>query len=332
MVPGMRAWRVDELDHPSVSLQMVDDVPEPVPGPDEVRIRVEGGNINFADILLCQGIYQDRPGVPFTPGLETSGTIEAVGPGVDLAVGTRIAGMAALPSGGYAEQALVRAPTALVFPDDVEPAAATVLYSTFQTSHVGLHHRAGLRAGEWLLVHGASSGVGAAAVQLGAAAGAQVIATAGSESKRAHCTELGADHVLDSRSSDLRSTIMELTDGRGVDVAFDPVGGDVGEVTRRVMAWEGRLVVIGFASGDIPTYPANHVLVKNYAVIGLHWGAYVDHGGRRVIEAAHADLIELYRAGRITSNVTGTIALDDVPDALAALEARTVTGRLVLTP
>lgn len=315
-----------------MSLRLVEDLPQPEPGPDQVRIRVEAGNINFADILLCQGIYQDRPGVPFTPGLETSGIVEAVGPGVDLAVGSRIAGMAALPSGGYAEQALARAPTALVFPDDIPPEAATVLYSTFQTSHVGLHHRAGLQAGEWLLVHGASSGVGAAAVQLGVAADARVIATAGSSDKRDHCRELGAHHVLDSRDPALRESVLELTEGHGVDVAFDPVGGAVGEMTRRVMAWEGRLVVIGFASGDIPTYPANHVLVKNYSVLGLHWGAYVEHGGRSVIDAAHADLVELFRQARIRADVTRTVRLDDLPEALAALEDRVVTGRLVLTP
>lgn len=328
----MRAWRVEELGHPSASLRLRDDVPVPEPGPDQVRIRVEAGNVNFADILLCQGIYQDRPGVPFTPGLETSGVVDATGPGVDLQLGTRIAAMAALPAGGYAELALVRSPTALVVPDDIPPDAATVLYSTFQTAHVGLHHRGGLKEGEWLLVHGASSGVGAAAVQLGSAAGARVIATAGDAPRRAHCADLGAHHVLDSRRVDLHAEVMALTDGHGVDVAFDPVGGPLGDATRRVMAWEGRLIVIGFASGEIPSHPANHVLVKNYAVVGLHWGAYVEHGGRSVVEAAHDDLIELYRAGRIRSDVSSTVDLDGVPGALAALEDRSVIGRLVLTP
>lgn len=328
----MRAWRVHELGHPSEALTLEDDVPSPEPGEGEVRIRVEAGTINFADILLCQGIYQDRPGVPFTPGLETAGTVEAVGPGVELEPGTRIGGMSALPAGGYAEQALVRAPTALTMPEDVGADAATVLYSTFQTAHVGLHHRAGLAEGEWLLVHGASSGVGAAAVQLGAAAGARVIATAGGDEKRAHVAALGADHVLDSRDDDVRSAVMDLTGGRGVDVAFDPVGGPLGDVTRRVMAWEGRLVVIGFASGDVPAYPGNHLLVKNYAVLGLHWGAYVEHGGRPVIEAAHEELIELYLAGRIVADVTERVPLDGIPAALAALESREVVGRLVVTP
>ena len=328
----VRAWRVDELGHPSTSLRLEPDLPRPEPGPGQVRVRVEAGNINFADILLCQGIYQDRPGLPFTPGLETAGIVDTVGEGVDLEPGALIAAMAALPSGGYAEYALARAATALVFPDDIPAPAATVLYSTFQTAHVGLHHRARLSEGEWLLVHGASSGVGEAALQLGVAAGARVIATAGSSAKREHCGGLGAHHVLDSRGPDLRSEIMDLTGGRGVDVAFDPVGGPVGDTTRRVMAWEGRLVVIGFASGDVPNYPGNHILVKNYAVIGLHWGAYVEHGQRAVLDQAHADLVGLYRRGAIRPPISSTIPLEGIPEALAALEDRSVIGRLVLIP
>ena len=328
----MRAWRVDELGHPSESLHLRNDVDVPEPGEGQVRITVEAGNINFADILLCQGIYQERPGVPLTPGLETCGRINAVGPGVDLEVGTRIAGMSALPRGGYAEQALIKAHTAVPVPDDVDSPSATVLFSTFQTAHVGIHHRGQLAAGEWLLVHGASSGVGAAAVQLGVTAGAKVIATASSEAKRAHCADLGAHFVLDAGSENLRDEIMAITDDHGVDVAFDPVGGAVGDITRRVMAWEGRLIVIGFASGDIPSYPGNHMLVKNYSVIGLYWGAYSDRGAHDIVLAAHADLMEKFRSGKIHADVTKAYALEDVLDALSALESRTVTGRLVVTP
>ncbi len=327
----MRAWRVNELGHPSESL-VLEDVADPVPGPGEVAIRVEAGTINFADILLCQGIYQDRPGVPFTPGLETCGVVEEAGEGVNFAPGTRIAGMASLPAGGYGEKALVRGWTALEMPSDIPAADATVLYSTYQTSHVGLHHRAHLRDGEWLLVHAGAGGVGSAAVQLGAAAGARVIATAGGPAKLDACREAGAHHVVDYLADDVYASVMEITDGDGVDVAFDPVGGEVGELTRRLMAWEGRLVVVGFASGGIPSYPANHVLVKNYSVLGLHWGAYVEHGGRPVIEAAHEDLLRLYRAGDIRPPITEAVPLDEVPRALAALEARQVAGRLVVAP
>ena len=327
----MRAWRIHELGHPSTALRL-DDIPTPEPGPMEVAITVTAGNVNFADILLCQGIYQDRPGVPFTPGLETSGTVVAAGPGADVRPGVRVAGMAALPAGGFAEHALVRADTVLEFPDDIPPADVTVLYSTYQTAHVGLHHRAGLRPGETLLVHAGAGGVGSAAVQLGVAAGARVIATAGGEAKVAACRSFGAHDAIDYLDADVYEAVMSLTDGRGVDVAFDPVGGDVGEVTRRLMAWEGRLLVIGFASGGVPSYPANHVLVKNYSVVGLHWGAYAQHGGRPVIEAAHADLLRLYREGSILPPVSEVVDLDGIPAALAALEARQVSGRLVLVP
>ena len=328
----MRSWRVDELGHPSKSLRLRDDVDVPEPGEGQVRISVEAGNINFADILLCQGIYQERPGVPLTPGLETCGRINAVGPGVGLEVGIRIAGMAALPYGGYAEQALVKAHTAVPVPDDVDSPSATVLFSTFQTAHVGIHYRGQLKADEWLLVNGASSGVGAAAVQLGAAAGARVIATASTEAKRQHCTDLGAHFVFDAGSDSLRDDIMAITEGHGVDVAFDPVGGTVGEVTRRVMAWEGRLIVIGFASGEIPSYPGNHLLVKNYSAIGLYWGAYSDRGFHDIVLSAHADLMEKFQSGVIRADVTKVYALEDVLDALDALESRTVTGRLVVAP
>lgn len=327
----MRAWRVNELGHPSTSLRL-EEVDDPVPGEGEIAIRVEAGNVNFADILLCQGIYQDRPGVPFTPGLETCGIVEAVGPGVDVPLGVRVAGMSALPRGGYAEKALIRARTALPMPLDLPAADATVLYSTYQTAHVGLHHRGRLRPGEWLLVHAAAGGVGSAALQLGVAAGAKVIATAGGPDKVAHCLAEGAQHAIDYNEADLYRTVMELTDGHGVDVAFDPVGGSAGDVTRRLMAWEGRLVVIGFASGGVPDYPANHVLVKNYSVLGLHWGAYVEHGGRAVIEEAHAHLIGLYRCGAIKPVITATATLDELPAALARLESRQVSGRVVLVP
>lgn len=329
---AMRAWRVDELGHPSTSLHLRTDVDVPEPLEGQVRITVEAGNINFADILLCQGVYQERPGVPLIPGLETCGRISAVGPGVDLAIGTRIAGMAALPHGGYAEEALVKAHTAVPVPDNVDSPSATVLFSTFQTAHVGIHHRGELKAGEWLLVNGASSGVGAAAVQLGVAAGAKVIATASSKTKRQHCRELGAHFVLDASSDGLRDEIMAITEKHGVDVGFDPVGGKVGEITRRVMAWEGRLIVIGFASGEIPSYPGNHLLVKNYSVIGLYWGAYSDRGFHDIVLSAHSDLMEKFQAGVIQADVTKVYPLEDVLDALDELEGRTVTGRLVVAP
>ncbi|MFN0028813.1 MAG: NADPH:quinone oxidoreductase family protein [Acidimicrobiales bacterium] len=329
----MRAWRVNELGHPSTSL-VLEDIPIPEPGPGQVLVRVEATNVNFADILVCQGIYQDRPGVPLTPGTETCGIVQRCGEGASLAVGTRVAGMAVLPHGGYAEQALIKAATALTMPIGIPPAEATVLYSTFQTAHVGLFHRAGLRSGEWVLVHGGASGVGAAALQLAVVAGARVVATAGGADKVAYCRGLGAEVVVDSRAEGARDalyrTVMEATAGQGVDVAFDPVGGELGDITRRLMAWEGRLVVIGFASGTVPNYPANHVLVKNYAVLGMAWGEYAARR-RDVVDAAHQQLLAWHQAGRIRTDVRA-IPLLEVPAALAALESRSVTGRLAMVP
>jgi NADPH:quinone reductase-like Zn-dependent oxidoreductase len=240
--------------------------------------------------------------------------------------------MAALPAGGYAERALVRAWTAVEMPHDIPPADATALTNTYGTSHAALHHRARLQAGETLLVHAAAGGVGSAAVQLGVAAGATVIATVGSASKVPVARGLGARHVIDASATDVRAAVMDLTHGRGVDVAYDAVGGELGEITRRLIAWEGRLLVIGFAAGGIPTYPANHILVKNYSVIGLHWGAYVEHAGRDLLERTHADLMRLYRAGAIRPLIHGSVGLEQLPDALAAIERREVLGRLVVEP
>jgi NADPH2:quinone reductase len=329
----MRAWRVNELGHPSAVLRL-EDIPLPEPGAGRALVRVEATAVNFADILVCQGVYQDRPGVPLTPGTECCGVVEAAGAGVGVAVGTRVAGMSDLKHGGYAEHALLKAATMLPMPDDVAACDATVLYSTFQTAHVGLFHRGRLEPGQWALVHGAASGVGSAAVQLAVARGARVIATAGGQIKLEHCRALGAAAIVDSGGADpattLYDTVMDATGGHGVDVAFDPVGGVLGDVTRRLMAWEGRLVVIGFASGTIPSYPANHVLVKNYAVLGMAWSDYAARR-RPVVEHAHEELLRLHRGGRISTDVV-SIPMTDVPVALAALEARTVTGRLAMVP
>ncbi len=327
----MKAWRVQHLGDPDSSLHL-EEIDEPVPGPGLVRIRVESTAVNFADILVRRGIYQDRPGVPLTPGTESCGVIVDVGPDVQLDIGMRVAGLNDLRHGGFAEQALLRAPTVLPVPADLDACDATILYSTFQTAHVGLFHRAGLRAGEWVIVHGAASGVGAAAVQLAVNRGAHVVAAAGGPDKVAYCVQLGAEVTVDSRpgtaADDLYTAVMEATDGRGVEVAFDPVGGRLGGVTRRLMAWDGRLVVIGFASGEIPTYAANHVLVKGYAVMGMAWADYAARR-RPVIEAAHEEILRAHRAGQLRTDVRA-IDLAEVPAALAALESRTVIGRLAV--
>lgn len=326
----MKAWRVHQKGHYAEALTL-EDIPAPEPGPGEARIRVRAGTINFADILLCQGTYQDRPPLPFTPGLETSGIVEAVGPGVDLAPGDHVAAMSALPAGGFAEQALVRAPAALAFPRYIPFTDVTLLYSTYQTAHVALHHRGRLRAGDWLLVLAGASGVGSAAIQLGVAAEARVIATAGSPEKLDFCRQIGASHAIDHRHEDVGRRLAEITGAHGVDVVFDPVGGQITEAARRRLAWEGRHLVVGFAAGQIPDFPANHVLVKNYTVLGVHWSAYTKHD-RATVDAAHRHILELYERRQIRPVIARTVALDAVPQALGALESRDVIGRLVLVP
>jgi NADPH:quinone reductase len=326
----MRAWRVKEHGPPSESL-VLEDVEPPRPGPGEVAVDVRATSLNFADILLCEGVYQVRPPLPFTPGLEASGIVTAVGEGADVPIGAHVAGLAALPAGGYAEGALVRADAVLVFPDDVPFTDVTVLATTYQTAHVALHHRGHLQPGESLLVHAAAGGVGSAALQVGLAAGATVIATAGGPEKVELCRRLGADHAVDYRAEDLYATVMELTDGRGVDVVYDPVGGPVAEPSRRLLAWEGRYLVIGFASGEIPTFPGNHVLVKNYSIVGVHWGAYAGRS-RAVLDEAHDDLLRLYREGSVRPEVSETVPLADLPAALAALADRRTLGRVVVVP
>jgi NADPH2:quinone reductase len=194
---------------------------------------------------------------------------------------------------------------------------------------VALHHRAHLQAGETVLVLGATGGVGSTAVQLAAAAGATVIAVAGGEDKVAFARSLGAHHTVDHRREDLRTRVLELTDGEGVDIVYDAVGGEQGDQARRLLAWEGRLLVIGFASGGIPSYPANHILVKNYSVIGLHWGAYTEHGRRDLWESTHEDLLRLYRDGAIVPPIQQEVALDGIAAGLARLEDRAVLGRVV---
>jgi NADPH2:quinone reductase len=208
---------------------------------------------------------------------------------------------------------------------------AASLYITYQTGHVGLHRRAHLKAGEWLLVHAGAGGVGSAAIQLGKAAGAKVIATAGGAHKVEVCKQLGADHAIDYTSEDFVSVVKELTGGRGADVIYDPVGGDIFDQSRKCIAFEGRLVVVGFTSGRIPDAPANHLLVKNYSVVGLHWGLYRKYDPA-LFGTVHEDLTRLVEDGLVDPMVSQTLPLDEAPRALRALGDRSTVGKVVLVP
>lgn len=326
----MRAWQVRELGDPKDAL-VLEEAETPSPEPGEVMIEVEAAAMNFFDILLCRGEYQEKPDLPFTPGAEVSGTISEVGDGVDLEVGQRVLATPPLPRGGFAEQ--VAAPAAVVYPiPDTMPAPdAAAMHIVYQTAYFALHRRAALKEGETVLVHAGAGGVGSAAIQLARAAGARVLATAGGEEKVGICRDLGAEVAIDYKEENFIEVVKEVTDGRGADVVFDPVGGDVFDGSRRCVAFEGRIVVIGFAGGRIPEAPANHLLVKNYSVLGLHWGLY----GKMMpylISETHEELVRLYEQGDIKPLIYKEFPFEEVPEALELLGSRGTHGKLVTRP
>jgi NADPH:quinone reductase-like Zn-dependent oxidoreductase len=300
----------------------LDDVPEPVPGDGQVKVKVLAAALNFPDILMAQGTYQEKPPLPFTPGLELCGQLEN---------GQRVLGSPSGGPGAFAEYALMDADATWPVPEGMTDEQAAALYITYQTGHVGLHRRAGLQAGEWLLVHAGAGGVGTAAIQLGKAAGAKVIATAGGPRKTQVCTDMGADHVIDYAAEDFVARVKEITGGHGADVVYDPVGGDVFDGSTKCIAFEGRIVVVGFTSGRIPAARANHLLVKNYSVLGLHWGLYRSKDPGR-IGMVHEDLTRLFADGLIDPLVGQTLPLDQAQTALAALGDRGTVGKVVLVP
>jgi NADPH:quinone reductase len=327
----VRIWRASELGEPADVLRL-EDVDDPAPGPGEVAVRVEACGLNFADILLVQGRYQEKPPLPLTPGLEAAGIVEAVGDGVGDGVvpGARVL---ALPSlgGGLAERVVVPAAAVLPLPASFPSDEAAALHITYQTSHIALHRRAALQAGETLLVHAGAGGVGSAAIQLGRAAGARVLATAGGADKVALCRELGAEVAIDYRSEDFGAVVQEQTDGRGADVIYDPVGGDVFDRSRRCIAWEGRLLVIGFSSGRIPEVPANHVLLKNYSVVGVHWGPYSSRDPE-LIRTTHEELVRLHGEGAVRPLIGRRVPMAEAAQALVELGGRRTVGKVVVLP
>jgi NADPH2:quinone reductase len=323
----VRAWRVAEFGPAWEVLHRVDDAPVPEPGPGEVRVRVLAAGLNFPDLLMCAGTYQERPPLPFTPGLEVCGDVVAAGPGAPYGVGERVIG-APLPAGALADEAVLAA--AFAVPREMPVAEAAALFVTYQTAHFGLHRRANLRPGEVLLVHAGASGTGSAAIQLGRAAGATVLATAGGPTKTAVCRELGADAVIDYSSEDVVAAVKDATGGRGADVIWDPVGGAVFEASRRCIAFEGRLVVVGFASGEIGQVPANHALVKNYSIVGLHWGLY-RRRAPELIAQVHDELLKLYADKSIKPLVGQVRPMAEAREAYADLAARRAIGKIVLS-
>ena len=324
----MRAVRIHELSGPA-SLR-VDDVPEPPVAAGQVLIDVRACGVNFPDVLLSRGMYQFKPPVPFVPGAEAAGVVAAVGAGVtSIAPGDRVA--ATMVNGAFAERICVPEISAVKLPDgvDFEVGAATLL--TYATTYHALVDRAALAAGETLLVLGAAGGVGIAAVELGALLGAKVIAGASSAEKLAFCREHGASHGIDYATEDLKERIKALTSGNGVDVVYDPVGGSLAEAALRGTAWQGRYLVVGFASGEIPKIPLNLVLLKGCQIVGVFWGAFMMREPAR--NRRHAEQIFAWVAeGKLRPAIDAVLPFAEAPAALVRLEQRQVKGKLVLRP
>jgi NADPH2:quinone reductase len=323
----MRAVLCRALDGP-VPLELAD-LPDPDPGACGVRIRVQAAGVNFADSLMLKGQYQERPPLPFTPGLEVAGEIDKVGAAVHgLEPGQRV--LALVDRGGFAEKVVARSDDVIPLPDGIDPVTAAGFAIAYGTAYGGLRWRAELRPGETVLVHGAGGGVGLTAVECGKAMGATVIATARGAEKLEVARRHGADHVLDSDAQDLRDQVKELTAGKGVDVVYDPVGGAMFDASLRCIAWEGRIVVIGFASGSMPQIPANILLVKNAAVLGFYWGSYRRHDPER-LRAGFRELFAWHAEGRIRPHVSRTFSLAETAAAIRTLAERRSVGKVVVT-
>ncbi|MFZ1325119.1 MAG: NADPH:quinone oxidoreductase family protein [Candidatus Contendobacter sp.] len=307
---------------------ILEELSAPTPAKGQVLLRVRACGINFADSLITRGQYQQQPEPPFSPGFEVAGEVLELGEGVTgLQPGERV--IAILPHGGYAEQAVADANRCVVMPKIMPWEHGAAFPVVFGTSHIALWHRAGLRAGEVLVVHGASGGVGLTAVAIGKQLGATVIATASSLEKLELARQHGADFLIDSSHEDVRERLKTLTAGRGVDVVYDPVGGDLFAASLRSMAFEGRILVIGFAGGTVPQIPANHLLVKNVDVIGLNWPAYAELQPRVMTESFRI-LLQWYVEGLMQPYISAIYSLDRAVDALAQVVARKSTGKVVL--
>ena len=321
----MKAWIVDQIT-PEGAMHL-QEVPDLVAGPGQYVIAVEAAGLNFLDSLMLRGQYQTKPPLPFTPGVEAVGRIISAGMDAPLSTGIRVV---ASGQGGYAEQMLVEAKAVQPITDDIPAAEAVSLFGiVYGTAWHALHNRAQLRPGETVLVHAGAGGVGSATVQLAVAHGCRVLATAGGMEKTAVVRELGAELAIDYTAEDWVDIVRSHTKGRGADVIFDPVGGDVGEKSLRCLAWHGRYLVVGFAAGPIPSLAANRFLLKEASAVGVFWGAAVaaDPALRPHLQEA---LLALYRGGKVKPLVQGIFRLTEAEQALGSLAGRKSVGKVVL--
>ena len=318
---GIRLHSRDGID-----AMVLEEFDLPAPGTGEAQIAVHAAGVNFGDTLMVTGQYQEKPDLPFSPGMEAAGEVIALGAGVDnVSVGDRV--MGSIGYGGFAEAANVPAANLTPVPDDMDWATAAAFPVAYGTSHVALTYRSHLKSGEVLLVHGAAGGVGLTAVELGKSMGATVIATAGSDDKVALARDYGADYGINYSSEDIREKVLKYTGG--ADVIYDPVGGDAFKASLRCINFEGRIIVIGFASGDIPKIPTNYPLVKCFTVDGFVWGAY--HRKKvAVIHEGYAGLQKIWATGALKPHISKRYPLANTADAMRFLLARKSTGKVVI--
>ncbi|WP_322057472.1 NADPH:quinone oxidoreductase family protein [Paraburkholderia sp. J63] len=323
----MRAIRCNQYGPPETLT--LEDLPDLVPGAGQVVIDVKAAAVNFPDVLIIENKYQVKPPLPFTPGAEVAGIVRAAGEGVKLAPGTRV--VAYVGNGGFAQQALADAAACVPLPEGADFATAAAFTLAYGTSHHAVVDRAALRAGETMLVLGAAGGVGLAAVEIGKVLGARVIAAASSDEKLEVCRRFGADATINYSTEDLRERIKALTDGKGPDVIYDPVGGVYAEPAFRSIGWRGRYLVVGFANGEIPKLPLNLTLLKGASIVGVFWGDFARREPQHNA-AAFAQMVGWIGEGKLKPYVSKRYALADVPQALKDMASRKVTGKIVIEP
>ncbi|WP_077033802.1 NADPH:quinone oxidoreductase family protein [Pelomonas sp. KK5] len=323
----MQAWLCE--NPVGVEALVWKELPTPEPAAGQIRVAIKAASLNFPDLLIIQNKYQMKPPLPFVPGTEFAGVVDAIGEGVKgLKVGDAVAAFGG--TGGFGTHACIPAALAMPLPPGFPFEDASAFICTYATSHHALIDRAALQPGETVLVLGAAGGVGTAAIQIAKAAGARVIAAASSDAKCARCIELGADASINYSTGNFREELKALTEGKGPDVIYDPVGGDLAEPAFRSIAWRGRYLVIGFAQGQIPALPLNLALLKGASLVGVFWGEFARREPRRNAEML-GQLAQWYAQGKVKPVLDAVLPMEQLPKAFERMASRQVVGKLVLS-